>query len=123
MKIPRAVMERRRSVRIAEKLPFKIGHGEFVTEAVTVNISFCGALCLVRENFPIMTQLKIALSLPDGRKNSRRAKVLLMKGVVVRKEKALADNHFLIAVYFSDIRPVDRQYLQKFIENRSSAAA
>ena len=123
MKIPKAVNERRRSIRIAEKLPFKIGHGEYATEAVTVNISVHGALCLVEEEFPLMTQFGVALTLPDPCKEGRRSKTVLMKGVVVRREKSGAGKHFLIAIYFSDIKPYDQKYLQKFIESRSSAEA
>lgn len=123
MIVPKAVKERRRSIRIEEKLPFKIGHGEFAVEAVTVNLSVHGALCSIEEDFPLMTQLKVALSLPDYLTGGRRSKTILLKGVVVRKEKSLQGKHFLIAIYFSDIKPPDLRYLQKFIESRSSAGA
>ena len=122
MKIPKPVMDRRRSIRIAEKLPFTIGHGHYETEAETVNISGHGALCRVERDIPIMTQLKVALSLPSARKGAR-AKVISMKGVVVRKEKEALSQKYFIAVYFSDIQPADRQYLEKFIEGRLAANA
>ena len=122
MKIPKPVMDRRRSIRIAEKLPFTIGHGHYETEAETVNISGHGALCRVERDIPIMTQLKVALSLPSVRKGAR-AKVISMKGVVVRKEKDALSQKYFIAVYFSDIQPADRQYLEKFIEGRLAANA
>ena len=122
MKIPKPVMDRRRSIRIAENLPFKIGHSNYEAEAMTVNISGHGALCLVEQDIPVMTQLKVALTLPPLRK-SARAKLLTMKGVVVRKERDASSRKFFIAVYFSDIKPEDRQFLEKFIESRLAADA
>ena len=123
MKTPKPVMDRRRSVRIAEELPFKIGHDRYEVEAVTINISVHGALCLVTRDVPLMTQLKVGLSLPSSRKSASRARSLSMKGVVVRKEKdALSDKYF-VAIYFSDIKPADRQVLEKYIEGRLAADA
>ena len=121
MKTPKPVMERRRSVRIAEKLPFKIGREGYETEAVTVNISAHGVLCLVEKEFPVMTQFKLALTLPAAGRGER-SKTLSMKGVVVRKDKGGKVSQFLLAIYFSDIKPLDRLFLQKYIESRVSAA-
>jgi c-di-GMP-binding flagellar brake protein YcgR len=109
-------MDRRRSIRIAEELPFKIGHDRYEAEAVTVNISGHGALCLVTRDIPLMTQLKVGLKLP-------RTRALSMKGVVVRKEKDALSGKYFVAVYFSDIRPADRRVLEKYIEGRLDADA
>jgi c-di-GMP-binding flagellar brake protein YcgR len=119
MKTPKPVLDRRRSIRIAEKLPFKIGLQNYETEAVTVNISINGALCLVEREIPLMTQLKIALSLPAG---PGKSKLLSMKGVVVRKEKDPSADRYYIAVYFSDVKPNDRKFLSHFIESHLPAA-
>ena len=118
MKTPKPVLDRRRSIRVAEKLPFRIGHGNYETEAVTVNISVNGVLCIVDRDIPIMTQLKIALTLPTKPK----PKTVTTKGVVVRKEKDAAGGHFYLAIYFSDIKPNDRQSLSQFIESRLPVA-
>ena len=125
MKIPKPVSERRRSVRIAEGIPFTIGHRNYETEvATTVNISAHGALCLVERDFPLMTQLKVTLSLPDAHKKGLRSpQVISMKGVVVRKETIASDKSYLLAIYFSDIKPRDQHFLEKFIEGRLSADA
>ena len=123
MKIPKPVQERRRAVRIDERLPFKIGHAGYESEALTVNVSANGALCWIEKDFPLMTQFKVALSLPTGQKTAPRFKVVSMKGVLVRKEKDTRSRHFLVALYFSSISPADRRYLQKFIEDRSSSNA
>ena len=109
-------MERRRSIRVDEKLPFKIGHEHYEIEAVTINISNQGVLCAVDRDIPMMTQLRVALSLPVSA--GMRAKLLSARGVVVRKEKGLTEGRFFLAVYFSDIKITDREYLEKFIESR-----
>ena len=120
MKIPKPVMERRRSVRLAEKLPFKIGRQGYEARAVTLNISAHGALCLLDTEFSLMTQFKLALTLP-GRGGGARSKVIFMKGVVVRKDKDALSGRFLHAIYFSDIKPADRLSLEKYIESRLPA--
>ena len=121
MKTPKPVLDRRRSIRIAEKLPFRIGHQNYEAEAHTVNISMNGALCIVEREIPLMTQLKIALTLPPASK-SAKGKALSMKGVVVRKEKDPSAEQFYIAIYFSEIKPNDRKSLEQFIESRLPAA-
>ena len=120
MKTPKPVLDRRRSIRVEEKLPFKIGAQNYEAEAITVNISVNGALCIVEREIPLMTQLKIALTLPS--KPAQKNKLLSMKGVIVRKEKDLEGGKYYIAIYFSDIKPADRKFLSNFIESRLPAA-
>ena len=122
MKTPKQVLDRRRSIRIDEKLPFTIGHEGYEAEAVTVNISSVGALCIVDKDIPLMTQLRVALSLP-ALKGISRKKTLLMKGVVVRKDKDTARPRYFIGIYFSDIKPADREFLELFIQGRLSQDA
>ncbi len=123
MKTPKPVLDRRRSIRISEKLPFKIGHQNYEAEAITVNISTNGVLCIVEREIPLMTQLKLALTLPSLSKVSPKKKTLSMKGVVVRKEKDSSGQQCVIAVYFSEIKPEDKKFLHKFIESRLHSAA
>lgn len=118
MKTPKPILERRRSVRVHESLPFKIGHADYETLAQTVNISLHGALCLVDKNIPLMTQLAVALTLPA--KRGGRGKTIRLKGVVVRREKEPASERYFLAIYFSQIRSEDREMLRRFIEGRLS---
>lgn len=110
MKIPKPILERRRSIRIDESLPFKIGHEGYEIQVRTLNISSHGALCAVERDMPLMTQLKVALSL--------NGHALRLKGVVVRKEKDPASHKFHIAVFFPDISPKDRTLIKEYIEAR-----
>lgn len=118
MRTPKPILERRRSIRLDEKLPFKIGHEDYESEAHTLNVSVNGALCLVERDIPLMTSLKIALSLPA--KGKSRNKIIRIKAAVVRKDKQRPAGPYLVALYFSDISSEDRQALQNFIESRLS---
>lgn len=118
MKIPRRILERRRSVRIEESLPFKIGHENYETEAKTLNISDHGAMCEVERDIPIMTQLKVGLTLPASVSTRAKPQTIRAKGVVVRKAEDAANGKFYIAVYFSDISEKDQKTLQDYIDRR-----
>lgn len=119
--IPKAILERRRSIRVAESLPFKIGHHGYEIEAVTLNIGLHGAMCLVDKDIPMMTQLNIGLSLPSASGASGRVKKIRLKGVVVRKDRSPQTGRFCIAVFFSECKPADQKTLEKFILSRLAA--
>lgn len=116
MKIPKPILERRRSIRIDEALPFQMGPAGYDTEAKTVNISTTGTLCLIERDIPLMTKLNVALSIPPFDKSPK--KTIKIKGVVVRKDRDAAGKGFWTAIYFSDIKPDDQRTLQSFIEYR-----
>ena len=116
MKTPKSILERRRSIRIDEALPFKIGHAEFEIAAQTVNISLHGALCVVEKSLPLMTQLAVGLTLPTV--GSKRGKTLHIKGVVVRRDKEAQSERYVTAIFFSDIKKEDQETLSRFITDR-----
>jgi c-di-GMP-binding flagellar brake protein YcgR len=110
MKQPKPNPERRRSARIQEAVVFQIGHHDYDTEALSINISRHGALCLVEKDIPVMTQLDIAFCL-----NKKQVKV---KGVVVRKDKDDNTGKFSIAIYFSEIGKSAQKTLDSFFDQR-----
>ena len=114
MKTPKSILERRRSVRVAESVPFRIGHKGYEVEAVTVNIAAHGVLCILDNEIKMMTQLDVVLTLPFGRSTKR----VHAKGVIVRKDHDPISGKYLVAVYFSDMKPKDHDVLLKFIEGR-----
>ena len=118
MKTPKPILDRRRSVRLDEELPFKIGHDKYEAEARTVNISEHGALCVVDKNIPLMAQLAVALTLPAQDKKAKSGKILRIKAVVVRREKDPSSEKYLLALFFSQISPENRRALNRFIESR-----
>jgi hypothetical protein len=83
MEIPKPIRERRRSIRIEEALPFKIGHKGYQIEAVTLNISYHGVMCVLDNDIKMMTQLDVALTLPRASKTGR-ASTIKANGVIVR---------------------------------------
>ncbi len=118
---PRRILERRRSVRIAEPFLFKIGHQGYDVQAITLNISTHGAMCVVDKDIPMMSQLRIGLELP-AQKPRAKSKYLSLKGVLVRKEKDEKTGRFLIALYFSDLSSSDEKNLAQFIDRYLKAA-
>ena len=118
MKTPKPILERRRFVRLAEYLPFEIGHEGYEIKAQTLNISSTGALCRVEREIPLMTKVRIGLALAPVKRASAKPITLNLNGVVVRKEKDPRTDHFLIAVYFSGIKPRDQNLLGRYVEER-----
>ena len=118
MRIPKNISERRCSVRVAEELPFTIGHQGYQIQATSVNISNNGVLCLVDRQIPIMTQLDIVFTLPTAVNFSLKERIVKAKGVVVRKEEDAVSDKFFIAIYFSDLKTNDQKVLNEFIAYR-----
>lgn len=118
MDIPKRIHERRQSLRIQETFLFTIGHDGYDIEARAVNIGLHGVMCIVDREIPLMTQLKIALTLPKYGKNKPIEKTLRVKGVVVRRERDDASGKFLVAIFFSDLKHEDTATLKEFIEHR-----
>ena len=117
--IPKRIWERRRSVRIDEAVPFKIGlyEGEDV-DAETVNISDHGAMCLISHDIPIMTVLNVEVYLPPSGKTFPRARRVSFRGIVVRKDKDQFRGKFSVAIFFSNMKPKEEEVLRRFIEAR-----
>ena len=119
MRTPKAILERRRSVRVEEALPFQIGRKGYEQKAVTVNISRHGVMCLVNKDVAQMTLLDVALILPVTlRKSASKTSTLRLKGVVVRKEKDPRSGRYFLAVFFPRMKPQDEKLLNVFIDTR-----
>lgn len=123
MEIPKPIQERRRSLRIDESIPFRIGTKDFDIEAETVNISVGGALCILDKPLAAMTRMDIALALPAYKANSFRRKTIYLKGVVVRSEKDAVSGKYYTAIFFSEGQPSDLKSLSDFIQSRISASS
>ena len=119
MKIPKPILERRRSIRIDQQLPFKVGAEGFELEATSLNISSTGVMGLLERDIPLMTKLSIAIPLHKTHFQTADSKnVLRVKGVVVRKEKDPSSERFQVAIFFSDLTESDRQTLSHFISSQ-----
>ena len=116
MRIPKPILERRRSIRIEEALPFKIGAVGFELEATSLNISSSGAMCLLNRDIPLMTKLSLAITLTPPEPDPKR--ILKIKGVVVRKEKDPLTEKFHVAIFFSGMSNADRRFFKRFVTSR-----
>ena len=117
MNIPNRILERRRSARIAESFLFKIAHQGYDIQAVTVNVSSHGVMGIVETNIPVMSQIKVALQLPaKTQKGGAKVKTIQVKGVVVRKDRDVRTGRYLVAIYFSEMKPADQKCLERFID-------
>lgn len=118
MRTPKRILDRRRSVRIEDSLPIKIGHQGYEFEVTSVNISAHGAMFMIEKDLPLMTQLNIALAIPS-KSASKPSKKSSLKGVVVRKDKDVLMGKFYIAVYFSGIKESDQKALNEYIAHHA----
>ncbi len=123
MDIPKPIQDRRRSLRVEERIAFKIGTKDFEIEAETINISKGGALCILNKPVAAMTKLDIALSLPPYKKSAYSKKTIYLKGVVVRCQEGSERNKYYTAIYFSEGQPSDLKSLGDFIQSRASASS
>src|SRR3989338_8822883 len=64
----RPKVERRKHLRVEEKIPLKIKDEGFDTISVTKNISCSGVFCQVDGYFPLLSKVKIVLLLPSDLK-------------------------------------------------------
>lgn len=108
--------ERRRHVRLEQRIPLKISSddGEIVTQ--TRNISCSGAYCQVNRYLDPMTKLKIHLLVPIRRKTKLDTQKITCNGVVVRTESNPSEGNYHIAIFFNDIQPKDSKSLQAYIK-------
>jgi hypothetical protein len=79
-------VERRRYPRVKEELQLKLKAEDFDAVAETMNLSCIGAYCQLKKYIPLMTSVKIALTLPDGTQ-ATEIQYAECSGVVVRVEK------------------------------------
>jgi c-di-GMP-binding flagellar brake protein YcgR len=119
MKTPKRILDRRRSIRIQDALPFQIGHQGYDFQVSSVNISAHGAMFLIEQDIPMMTQLDIALTIPSASGSKESKKTTHIKGVVVRKDIDVQSGKYYVAVYFSGIKEADQKALNEYIEHRA----
>ncbi|MCX6356753.1 MAG: PilZ domain-containing protein, partial [Candidatus Aureabacteria bacterium] len=111
--------ERRRSPRVAVKLPVKIRNDKGVVEAQTRNISISGAYCTVDQFIPINTKLDVTLMVPEKEKSGHKClKKMTCHGIVVRNqpEAVKKDHHsYGLAIFFTDFSRGDQDDLSSYV--------
>lgn len=106
--------ERREHPRIEKQLPLKIlANGyDFVTN--TQNVSCVGAYCHIDKYIPPFTKITVKLTLPIRDANKNKYYNVECKGVVVRN-KDEDKGGFNIAIFFNEIKDIQRQKIAQYI--------
>ena len=116
-----AQKERRRTIRVSEKLPltFEGGGTEFTAE--TKNISAAGAYCTTDKFIAPMSKLQIRFELPDDKRDLS----IRCSGVVVRIEPVISNvgrGRYNVAVFFTKLAERDRLAIDRFVRKRLPAS-
>ena len=116
--------DRRRSPRVAERVPFAITEGRAAVQAESVNLSAAGAYCTLERFIAPMTKLQLDYELPDpaggGAGGNRRIRIRCT-GVVVRTEPVVTSpeaGRYHIAIFFTDLNERDRSAIARFVGQR-----
>ncbi len=79
------------------------------------NISGNGVLCHTVKPLPLMTKLRMALEIPPH--NGRESRRVECEGIVVRCDPHdLGDDHFKVAILFTDISSEDREAIEHSVD-------
>lgn len=116
--------ERRKFPRIKdENIAVKLSGEGFNTISQSLDVSASGIYCKVDRHIPLMSRLRIVLSIP-GKKASALSKKLDTEGVVVREQAVKKDGKILyydIAIFFNALTEKERNILMNYIDNRDLA--
>lgn len=112
--------DRRRHIRIHNRLPFKLSDNLSVIATQTINISVSGAYCEIDRYIAPMTKVNITLLVPLRLKSNKiSSKTLRLEGVVVRTEKSdNSEGRFSIAVFFTQTKESDLKNIRLYIESQ-----
>lgn len=112
--------ERRKHIRVINRLPFKLTDNLSTIVTETLNISVSGAYCEVDRHIAPMTKVNIALLVPLRLKNNKiTSRAIHLEGVVVRAEKSKnSQGKFSIAVFFTRIKEADLKNIRRYVDGQ-----
>jgi len=113
--------EKRKNPRLNKRLPFEIGCHYVVISTQTKNISSSGAYCYVDRALPIMSRVKIAMSVPVKKKSRILPKHITCEGVVLRYDPPQKDdnnNGWNTAVMFTRISKANKAVIAEYVKNQ-----
>lgn len=115
-------VERRKHPRLKDKnISIKLSGQGLSTITQSLDVSASGAYCKVDSRIPVMTRVRVTLSLPAL---NDRPEPLTMEidGVVVREHAVKEEGkikHYDIAIFFNTLMPRERKELIEYINSRS----
>ena len=119
--------ERRRLPRASTQIPIRILHSsQAEMEAHTHNLSGSGVYCETNRLLPLMAKVRLTLLIPPYFK-SRAPRKIVCDGAVVRVQPSLFSTggaaRYLVAIFFTDIKPADRDHIVHYVAHHLAAAA
>lgn len=116
------MIERRKHPRLKDKnISIKLSGQGMSAITQSLDVSASGVYCKVDKKIPLMTLVKITLSLP-GVKGGPGPITMDLDGVVVREHAVKIDGkiqHYDIAIFFNTLMPRERKDLIQYINSRT----
>ncbi len=107
-------VERRRYPRINQNLRFDLFDETSEVQAESINLSRNGVYCKLDHSIPLMTNVKIKLTLPLSQFD-RESKNIECNGVVVRNDESPDNAQSRIAIFFNDIGSYEQRQLDAYL--------
>jgi len=111
----RAGMERRLYPRFEHALTVKIAANGYDISTCTSNISCIGAYCHIDKYIPPFTKIAIKMNLPLKTTGTNKTTPVECKGVIVRVDDDKENAGFNIAIFFNEIRDVEKHKIMRYI--------
>lgn len=114
--------ERRGHKRIKNsEISIKLSGDGFSAITQSLDVSASGLYCKVDRKIPVMTRLRIMLSVPMAGSKSG-AKSVSVEGVVVREHPVLEGDeikHYDLAIFFDSLSPRNKKIINQYISSKS----
>ncbi len=107
--------ERRRAVRVPQRVSLSIVNPREVIKAETLDLSASGVYCTLSKFVPVMSKLDLHFALPND------AGSIHCTGVIVRVDPPNAQpgrDNYEAAIFFSDLPEKDRHAIETFVQSR-----
>lgn len=102
--------ERRKFPRVAQKIPIALSANGYDFTTTTQNISSVGAYCHIDKYVPPFTKVLVKMDIPSAAKSCKVG----CHGVVVRTEDD-RNSGFNVAIFFNEIKDVERKKISQYI--------
>lgn len=114
--------DRRASPRIRDgELTLRLNAGDFDAVTHTLNISSSGLYCKIDRPVPLMSKVRLVLTLPDPSSDEKGMRNYEVEGVVVRAHPVIMDGrtkHYDVAIFFDNLAAGSRQAIEAYIARK-----
>ena len=114
--------ERRKHPRVKdENIAIKLSGDGVDTITQSLDVSASGIYCKVTKHIPLMTRVRILLTLP-GKSPDSDPDTMDVEGIVVREHPVIENgrvHHYDLAIFFEALLPKHRKKLAHYISQKS----